>query len=57
VVGRPRDDRELVARAKRGDADAYEELVHTYQGIALRTAYLIAGNAADSEEAALYGFL
>ena len=56
-MGRPRDDRELVARAKRGDADAYEELVHAYQGIALRTAYLIAGNAADAEEAAQDGFL
>ena len=56
-MGRPRDDRELVARAKRGDADAYEELVHAYQGIALRTAYLIAGNAADAEEAAQDGFV
>jgi RNA polymerase sigma-70 factor (ECF subfamily) len=57
VVGRPLDDRELVARAKRGDADAYEELVHAYQGIALRTAYLITGNAADAEEAAQDGFV
>ena len=55
VVGRPLDDRELVARAKRGDADAYEELVHAYQGIALRTAFLIAGNAADAEEDATPG--
>jgi len=31
--------------------------VHAYQGIALRTAYLIAGNAADAEEAAQDGFL
>ena len=57
MVGRPLDDRELVARAKRGDADAYEELVHAYQGIALRTAYLIAGNTADAEEAAQDGFV
>jgi RNA polymerase sigma-70 factor, ECF subfamily len=57
VVGRPLDDLELVARAKRGDADAYEELVHAYQGIALRTAYVIAGNAADAEEAAQDGFV
>src|SRR5581483_10635900 len=57
VGGRPLDDRELVARAKRGDADAYEELVHAYQGIALRTAYLIAGNAADAEEAAQDAFV
>jgi RNA polymerase sigma-70 factor (ECF subfamily) len=57
VVGRPLDDRELVARAQRGDADAYEELVHTYQGIALRIAFLIAGNVADAEEAAQDGFV
>jgi RNA polymerase sigma factor (sigma-70 family) len=57
VVGRPLDESQLVARAKRGDTDAYEELVHTYQGIALRTAYLLAGNAADAEEAAQDGFV
>ena len=56
-MGRPLDDRELVARAKRGDADAYEELVHAYQGIALRTAYLFAGNAADAEEATQDAFV
>jgi RNA polymerase sigma factor (sigma-70 family) len=57
VVGRPLDERELVARARRGDADAYEELVHAYQGIALRTAYLFAGDAADAEEAAQDAFV
>jgi RNA polymerase sigma-70 factor, ECF subfamily len=57
VVGRPQDESELVARARRGDADAYEELVHAYQGIALRTAYLLAGNAADAEEAAQDAFV
>ena len=57
VVGRPQDESELVARARRGDRDAYEELVHTYQGIAFRTAYVVAGNAADAEEAAQDGFV
>jgi RNA polymerase sigma factor (sigma-70 family) len=57
VVGRPLDERELVARAQRGDADAYEELVRAYQGIAFRTAYLLAGSAADAEEAAQDGFV
>ena len=57
MVGRPHDESQLVARARRGDADAYEELVHTYQGIALRTAYLVAGNAADAEEAAQDAFV
>ena len=57
MVGRPLDDGELVARAKRGDAGAYEDIVHAYQGIALRTAYLITGNAADAEEAAQDAFV
>ena len=57
VVGRPLDDTELVARAQRGDAAAYEELVRRYQGIAFRTAYVIAGSARDAEEAAQDGFV
>jgi len=57
VVGRPLNEAELVERAKRGDAAAYEELVQTHQGIAFRTAYLIAGSAADAEEAAQDGFV
>jgi RNA polymerase sigma-70 factor (ECF subfamily) len=57
VVGRPQEESELVARARRGDHDAYEELVHRYQGIALRTAYAVCGNAADAEEAAQDGFV
>src|SRR2546423_13418492 len=57
VVGRPLPEQQLVDRAQRGDEDAYEELVHAYQGIAFRTAYLIAGNAADAEEAAQEGFV
>jgi RNA polymerase sigma factor (sigma-70 family) len=46
-----------VERARRGDVAAYEELVHTYQGIAFRTAYLIAGTAADAEDAAQEAFV
>ena len=57
MVGRPRDETELVALARRGDADAYEELVRAYQGIAFRTAYLVTGNAADAEEAAQDAFV
>jgi RNA polymerase sigma-70 factor (ECF subfamily) len=57
VVGRPLDETELIGRAKRGDTHAYEELVYAHQGIAFRTAYVIAGNAADAEEAAQDGFV
>jgi RNA polymerase sigma-70 factor (ECF subfamily) len=57
VVGRPLEESELVERARRGDAAAYEEIVQTYQGIAFRVAYVIAGSAADAEEAAQDGFV
>jgi RNA polymerase sigma factor (sigma-70 family) len=57
VVGRPLEESELVERAKRGDTAAYEEIVQRYQGIAFRVAYVIAGSAADAEEAAQDGFL
>src|ERR687885_1363603 len=57
VEGRPLEEAELVERAKRGDADAYEQIVNAYQGLAFRTAYLLAGNAADAEEAAQDGFV
>jgi RNA polymerase sigma factor (sigma-70 family) len=57
VVGRPLDESDLIERARRGDAAAYEEIVQRYQGIAFRVAYLIAGSAADAEEAAQDGFV
>jgi RNA polymerase sigma factor (sigma-70 family) len=57
VVGRPLDESDLIRRAQRGDTHAYEELVHAYQGIAFRTAYVIARNAGDAEEAAQDGFV
>ena len=56
-MDRPLEESELVARAKRGDAAAYEAIVHAYQGIAFRTAYLITGSAADAEEAAQDAFV
>jgi RNA polymerase sigma-70 factor, ECF subfamily len=51
VEGRPPDERELVLRAQRGDARAYEELVRPHQEIAFRVAYVITRNAADAEDA------
>ena len=56
-MGRPLDESDLIGRAKRGDIHAYEELVYAHQGIAFRTAYVIAGNAADAEDAAQDGFV
>ena len=56
VEGRPTDDDELVERARLGEVSAYEELVRRYQGIAHRTAFLIAG-AAEADDAAQTAFL
>src|SRR2546427_5538254 len=55
--GRPTDDSVLIARAQRGDAAAYEEIVQRYQQIAFRTAYVITGSSADAEDAAQEGFV
>lgn len=51
MEGRPLEESELVARARRGDVGAYEEIVRRDQEIAFRTAYLITGNVAEAEEA------
>jgi RNA polymerase sigma-70 factor (ECF subfamily) len=47
----------LVERARRGDPDAFEALVLAYQSLAFRTAFVIAGDAADAEEAAQDAFV
>ena len=57
MEGRPADDSELISRAQRGDAAAYEEIVQRYQQVAFRTAYVITGSAADAEDAAQEGFV
>ncbi len=57
MEGRPPEEEDLVARAQRGDVDAYEQLVRAYQRIAFRTAFLLSGNASDAEEAAQDGFV
>ena len=54
---RPPNEDELVARAKRGELEAYEEIVRLHQSIAFRTAWVIAGSAADAEEAAQDAFV
>jgi RNA polymerase sigma factor (sigma-70 family) len=57
VVDRPLDEAKLVERARRGDLDAWETIVRTYQGLAFRTAYLFSGSAPDAEEAAQDAFV
>ncbi len=56
MEGRPLDESELVAKARRGDVRAYEELVRLYSQVAFRLAYLVTGSAPDAEEAAQDGF-
>ena len=57
MEGRPADDSELIRRALRGEAAAYEEIVQRYQQVAFRTAYVVTGSAADAEDAAQEGFV
>ena len=54
---RPLDEASLVARAKRGDAAAYEQLVRMHQAIAFRIALVAAGDRGDAEEAVQDGFV
>ena len=55
--GRPLEDAELIELARGGDVRAYGDLVERYREVAFRTAYLIARNAADAEEAAQDAFV
>ena len=57
MEGRPLEERELVRRARAGDARAYEELVRSHQEVAFKVAYVIAGSAADAEDAAQDAFV
>jgi RNA polymerase sigma-70 factor, ECF subfamily len=57
VEDRPPQEAELLARAKRGEVDAYEEIVRMHQTIAFRTAWMITRSDADAEEAAQDAFV
>jgi RNA polymerase sigma-70 factor (ECF subfamily) len=56
VRSEPLDESDLLERARSGDEAAFDELMTRYQGIALRTAYVIAGDRADAEEATQNAF-
>jgi RNA polymerase sigma-70 factor (ECF subfamily) len=47
----------LVERARAGDVNAFEQLVQRYQDLAVRTAYVVTGLAAEAEDAAQEGFV
>jgi RNA polymerase sigma factor (sigma-70 family) len=55
VEGRSLDDGELVELARHGDVDAYTELVTRHRGLAVRVAYVLAGD--DAEDAAQDAFV
>lgn len=60
MEGRPLEqsgESALVERARRGDHDAYGELVTRYQAIAARVAYVITTSAADAEDVAQDAFV
>jgi RNA polymerase sigma factor (sigma-70 family) len=57
VVSRPPTEEELVERARSGDGAAFAALVSAQEEIAFRTAYLIARNAADAEDAVQTGLV
>jgi len=57
MEGRPLEETELVERARSGDVGAYEQLVRRYQDLAVRVAYVVAGSAADAQDAAQEAFV
>lgn len=55
---RPRaEDIQLAERARRGDREAYDELVMRYQGLAQRTAFVITRDADSAADAAQEAFV
>jgi RNA polymerase sigma factor (sigma-70 family) len=56
-VPAPSLEADLVAQARRGDADAYEALMREHEEAAFRTAYLIVDSAADAEDVTQEAFV
>lgn len=51
------DEQDLIARAQRGETQAYEQLVQQYEQIACRVAYLITHDEHEATDAAQEAFL
>lgn len=47
----------LIKAAQRGDIAAYESRVLRYQDVAVRTAYVLTGDAAEAEDAVQEAFM
>ena len=52
-----KDQENIIARARRGDADAFEQLVAAYRDQVFRLALRMCGNEADADEVAQEAFL
>ena len=52
-----KDQENIIARARRGDADAFEQLVVAYRDQVFRLALRMCGNEADADEVAQEAFL
>ena len=50
-ISAPSDEPALIAAAKAGDQRAYGRLLERHHAVAFRAAYLVAGSAADAEDA------
>ena len=57
VEGRPLEQAQLIANARKGDLNAFEELVRTHQHDALRLAYLLVRDHKEAEDVAQEAFL
>lgn len=57
MEGRLPVEGDLIERAKGGDVVAFEELVRTHQDVAFRTAFLLARDAGEAEDAAQEAFV
>jgi len=55
--GHLQQDSDLLGRARRGDAAAFEAIVQSYQGPVYRAALAVLGSPADAEEAAQDAFV
>ena len=51
------DEQELIARAQRGDAGAYELLVRQHEQIAFRVAWLLSRDESEAADAAQDAFV
>lgn len=52
-----KDQEKIIARARRGDADAFEQLVVAYRDQVFRLALRMCGSEADADEVAQEAFL